>query len=164
MTLQDNLKVEKALPAYPQPIDIAPLRRFELADFHRHTWLSARIAKAYPEMTERYVLGWLRGLIYNQEYCFQYQEHAVGLCNLVRSYGLQARPMIVEKFVFAEDPANSAHQEAAAQMYVEFAAWGKFMDCDRMLLVGQLSDVPKDMIKDRLGKALVEVKSYHVRL
>lgn len=162
MSLQENLRVEKALPAYP-PADIAPLRRFELADFHKHVWLSARLTKAYPEMGERYVLGWLRNLIYDATFCFQYQDHAVGLCGLVRAYGLQPRPMIVEKFVFAEDPANPAHVEAAAQMYVEFANWGTFMQCDRMV-VGSLTDVPKETIKAKIGKSLMETKEYYVRL
>ncbi len=162
MTLQENLRVEKALPAYPGA-EIAPLRRFELADFNRHTWVSGRLAKAYPDMGERYLLGWLRGLIYSSDYCFQYQDHAVGLAALVRSQALQPRPMVIEKFVFAEDPANPLHQEAALQMYDEFAKWGKFMDCDRMV-VGALSDVSREKIKDRLTKNIIEVKEYHVRL
>lgn len=162
MTLQDSLRVEKALPFRPVA-EIAPVRRFELADFHSHPWVFARLAKAYPEMGERYVAGWLRGLIYNNDYCFLFQEHAVGLAALERAHGLQPRPLIVEKFVFAHDPTLPAHLEAAAQMYDYFMKWAKTLGCDRMV-VGQLTDVPKDTIKEVCGSNLLEVKAYHVRV
>ena len=162
MNLQENLRVDKALPHRP-PTELAPLRRFDLADFHRHPWIFARLAKAYPEMGERYVAGWLRGLIYNNDFCFMYQEHAVGLAGLERAYGLQNRPLIVEKFVFAHDPANPEHVAAAAEMYASFSKWAKSMDCDRMV-VGQLTDVPRETIKEVCGSNLLEVKAYHVRV
>ena len=161
MTHVENLRVEKALPALPTR-DIAPLRRFELADFNRHSWIVKRLQKANPEISEQYAAGWLRGLIYSNDFCFRYQDHAVGLANLVRSHALQTRAMVVEKFVFAEDPQNPKHIEAAAQMYDQFVSWAKSLDADR-IIVEQLTDVPHDLIKERLGR-MMEVKQWVARV
>ena len=141
---------EKVLPAAPR--EVAPIRRFEIPDLSRHGgWLMGRLTAAYPYLTDRELQGWLRGLIYNPECLFLYQDNSVGMAQVVLNYTLTPKPVIYERFVFAEDKTNQTHLEQAADFYVEFERWAKNKSVET-ILVEELTDVPHEMIKDRLGR------------
>ena len=142
--------VEKALPVEPR--EVPPIRRFEIPDLSRHgSWLMGRLTKAYPYLTDRELQGWLRGLIYNPECLFLFQDNSVGMAQVVLNYTLTPKPVIYERFVFAEDKTNQAHLEQAADFYVEFERWAKNKSVET-ILVEELTDVPHEMIKERLGR------------
>ena len=143
--------VEKALPIIPKR-DASALRRFELGDLSRHGgWLMARLTAAFPRITSREMQGWLRGIVYSNEFCFLYQDNSVGLAQVVRTFTLTPKPVVQERFVFVEDKDNPEHVEQAANFDEEFGRWAKNKDCET-ILVEELTDVPHELIKDRLGR------------
>jgi hypothetical protein len=126
------------------------IRRFEIPDIDRHgMWLLQRIQRAYPHLDQRSVIGWLRGLIYNRENMFLFQEHSVGLAVLDRGETLNPKPLVRERFVFAQ---SDEHIDEAALFYPEFARWGRNMGCERMI-INEKTDVPLEKIKKILPEA-----------
>lgn len=143
--------VEKALPILP-PRASTPIRRFELGDLSRHGgWLITRLLAAYPHLTVRELQGWLRGIVYSNEFSFLYQDNSVGLAQVVRTSTLTPKPMLVERFVFAENKENSEHIEQAAAFYGEFGRWAKTQGIEN-ILVEEMTDVPHEQIKVHLGR------------
>ncbi len=151
--------VDKALPQLP--VRPAPaIRRFEIPDLARHGgWLMKRLIATYPYLSDRELQGWLRGLIYNPECLFLYQDNSVALAQVVLNYTLTPKPVIYERFVFAEDKANSAHVEQAAEFYAEFERWAKNKSVDT-ILVEELTDVPHDLIKKHLGRLFTRQQTF----
>lgn len=143
--------VEKALPILPVR-DPTPIRRLELADLSRHgIWLVARLLSAYPHLTQRELQGWLRGIVTSNEFLFLYQENSVALAQLIRNMTLTPKPIIYERFVFAEDKDNPAHIAQAAAFYGEIGRWAKTQSVEN-ILVEEMTDVPHDQIKEYLGR------------
>ena len=151
--------VEKALP--PLPVrEVSAIRRFEIPDLARHGgWLMGRLTKAYPHLTDREIQGWLRALIYNNECRFLYQENSVGMAQVVLNHTMTPRPVITERFVFAENKDDPAHVAQAANFYDEFARWAKNKSADT-ILVEELSDVPHELIKERLGRLFTRQQTF----
>jgi hypothetical protein len=138
-----------ALKLESYPINI---RRFQLPDLAQHGgWIMKRLIDRYPHQTERAMAGWLTGLISSNECLFLYQEHAVALAQLVNTYSLELKPVVQERFVFAEDASNELHIDMASNFYDEFSRWTKSMSIDK-LIVEEMSDVPHEKIKERLGR------------
>ena len=128
------------------------IRRFSVADLSRHGgWIMRRLIERYPHQNERYMAGWLNGLIASNESCFLYQDHAVALAQLVNTFNLDLKPVVQERFVWAEEPEKATHVEAAAQFYDWFAQWAKAMSIEK-IIVEEMSDVPHEQIKERLGQ------------
>lgn len=150
----------KVSPIVP-PREPTAVRRFELADLSRHNgWLYRKVLENFPRLeNERSVDSFLRGIIYSNEFLFLYQEHSVALAQLVRPYGLEARKIVKEQFVFAEAPRY--HQEAA-NFYKEFERWAKSKEAD-VIIVDEKTDVPPEMIKAQFPR-LSERKETFVRL
>ena len=143
--------VEKAFLIVPAPADQA-IRRFEIGDVSRHgAWLLPRLLAAFPHLTNRELQGWLRGLIYSPESLFLYQDNSVALAQRVGSHTLSPKPVVQERFVFAEDKTNDTHVAQAANFYSEFERWAKNQSIES-ILVEELTDVPHDAIKERLGR------------
>ena len=138
------------------PVDHAPVRRFELPDLHKHAgWLVPRLLKTYTHLNERSVLGWLQNILYNNEYHFLYQDHAIGLAQSMSAHTLSGLPVIHERFVWCEDPKNAEQQRQASHFYSEFARWAKMQGANTMI-VEENSDVPHEMVRDRLAKRVFE--------
>ena len=139
--------VDKALPSIP-PRDPLPVRRFELADLARHGgWLMERLLKAYHELSPRELNGWLRGIIYSNEFNFLCQPNSVALAQVVHTTTMTPKPVIYERFVFAESPEFI---EQAAAFYVEFERWAKNQHVET-IFVEEMTDVPHELIKKVLG-------------
>ena len=143
--------IDKALPILPVR-EALPIRRFEIADLARHGgWLMDRLLKALPHLTNRELQGWLRGIIYSNEFLFLYQDHSVALAQVLRNMTMTPKPVIYERFVFAEDKENAEHVEQAGEFYAEFERWAKSQSVET-ILVEELTDVSHDAIKKRLGR------------
>ena len=146
-------------------VELPAVRRFELADIAQHSkWLLTRIVRAYPHLNDRTALGFLNNMIYNADYFFCYQPHAVGLMQVERAHMLTPDALVREKFVWVEDPKNEAHVDEALAFYPEFARWGERFGA-KIMLVGENSDVPIDKIRSVFdGKRIFTREQKFVRL
>lgn len=132
-------------------IELPAIRRFDLADLTRHgSWLVPRLTAAL-ELPEQRLAGWLRGMIDSSDFLFLYQEHSAALAEMQRVNGLADKPVVRERFVLVEDTESAAHIKEAAGFYDEFARWAKNLGAE-IILVEELSNVPHEMIKERLGR------------
>lgn len=144
--------VERQAEAAAKHQDVPPpagnMRRFQLPDLDRHgRWLVERLSKAYPHRTERELMGWLRGLLYSNEFMFLYQDHAVALAVMTRAHPLEQKPIVQEMFVFAKE----GHDREAVAFYGEFVRWAKNMGVET-IIVEAMSDVSHDAIKEKMGR------------
>lgn len=141
----------------------APTRRFELADLSQHgPWLMKRFAAMLPDVHEIRVAGYLRGLIYDNEHFFRYQDHAVALFQMIHSPGIKTVKIAQERFVWVEDREDKAQLEYAADFYIDARQWAQRMGAERMI-VCESSDVPKALIEQRLGRVF-DTKVSHARI
>lgn len=132
----------------PLPIQI---RRFEEPDLCKHTWIMARMQTRYPQHNERSLATFLRGLFFNNEYLFLYHDYGCALAQVIRTFTLEAEPIVQERFVWAADPENALHVAAAAEFYSEFERWAKGLGVSK-ILVEDWSDVPHEKVREKLGR------------
>ena len=145
------------------PAPAATPRRFSIADLNTHgAWVMKRLAKSYPEVHEQVIAGWLRSYINSNEHLFLSLPGAVALAQIVNSLDLDAKPVVVERFVWAANKANPDDVEAAASLYGHIAQWAKRLGCS-ILIVDEASDVPRDVIHDKFGRVYQRPQQY-VRL
>ncbi len=71
----------------------------------------------FPDLPEKYVAGYLSGLIFDNEHAFFYQDHAVALAQMVHSPGIKTVKVVQERFVWVEDIKNKDQLENAAGFY-----------------------------------------------
>lgn len=137
-------------------VDVVDIRRFELADLSQHGgWIMERLLKVYPHQTERSLAGWLRGILSLNTVLFLYLPHAVAFAEVVRASTLSAEQLVVERFVFCQ----KGHEAEAAEFYREIARWAKSMDV-KTLLVEELSDVPHELVTERLGRIFTRTQKF----
>ena len=128
--------------------DAPSMRRFELPDLTNHGgWITKRLLTAFPHRTAQDLAGWLRGILYSNEFLFLYQDHGVALATVTRAHPLEPRPIVQEMFVLVEE----GHVQEGAVFYDWFVRWAKAQSIDT-IAVEALSDVPHDMIKERVGR------------
>ena len=139
------------------------VRRFDIADLSTHgAWLMKRFAAKFSEMREQAIAGYLRGLIYDNEHTFLYQEHAVALAQFVHSPGIKPVRLVQERFVWVEDKTDKDQLEFAADFYDHIRQWAKGKDAER-IIVCEDTDVPKSLIEARLGR-VYDTKVSHARV
>ncbi len=132
------------------------LRRFERPDVERHgQWLVPRFVKAFPHLSNHPALSFMVNVIYSNEFMFLYQPHGVALAQVVTEHVLQPEPIVWERFAFLEDPTDPRQHVEGAEFYTEFERWAKQKQA-KLLVVEQQSDVPRDVIKERLGRIYVQ--------
>ena len=132
-------------------IELPAIRRFSLGDLSScGPWLMPRLTAAL-ELPEQRVGAWLRSMIDSNEHLFQWQPHSVALAEVQRVNGLADKPIVRERFVFAENPDDLTHVKEAAGFYDEFRRWAKSLGAE-IILVEELSNVPHDLIKEKLGR------------
>ncbi len=141
----------------------ALIRRFEPADLSKHgPWLLKRFAVVFPDLPEKFVAGYLSGLIFDNEHAFFYQDHAVALAQMVHSPGIKTVKVVQERFVWVEDIKNKDQLENAADFYAHIKVWGIRQGAER-IIVCENSDVPKPLIEQWLGR-LFDTKITHARV
>jgi hypothetical protein len=143
--------------------ELAPARRFEVADLSKHgPWLLKRFAAKFPDLTESQIGGYLRGLTTANASMFLYQENAVALAEVVYSAGIKRSMIVQERFVWVEDRTDKDQLEDAADLYDHMRAWAQGLGAER-IIVCEDSDVPKTLIEQRLGR-LFDTKISHARI
>jgi hypothetical protein len=156
------MPAEALKPVAPPPVVYAEVRRFELPDLDTHArWFMPRFLKEYPHLNERSAIGFLRGIIYSNEFLFLFQEKGVALAQAMGSGGLEAEPIVWERFVWVENPADAGQQQAASLFYSRIAKWAKGMGVTK-IHVEENSDVPHDMIKAQCGR-IYETQQKYIR-
>jgi len=144
--------------------EIATMRRFEIADLSSHgPWVLKRLLTAFPTMTEQSAGGFLRSLIYSNEYLFLFQEHAVGLAQQVSGYDMRPHPIIQERFVFVENKSDPDQVEAAADFYTEFYRWALLKGVEE-IIVDENTDVPRALIEDRTRARLFKREMMYLKV
>lgn len=149
-----------AAQVVPPPVKVLELpvvRRFQLPDFDTHAaWLLPRLLKLCPHMNERAMVSYLRGVLYEQDYLFLFQDNAVALAQVITHHGFAAQPILWERFVLAREPKYAA---SAVAMYAEFERWGKMKGLS-VMIVEEATDVPHDIIKERLGRLFTRQQTF----
>ncbi len=119
-----------------------------MPDLSEHgPWVTERLLKFYPFLTQQRLFGWLNSILYSNDFLILYQPHAVGLAKIVTGYMLSPIPIIQEEFVFVENKEDADQVDAAVAFYADFARWSKALGSDILLLAPERSDVPTDKIK-----------------
>jgi len=139
------------------------VRRFSIADLSQHgAWILRRLQILFPDMPEQWIGGWMRGLIWNNEHLFLYQDHAVSLAQIVHSPGIKTTKVVQERFVWVENREDKEQLALAADFYTHMKVWAGRQGAER-IVVCESSDVPKSLIEARLGR-LFDTKISHARV
>ncbi len=132
----------------PLPIITERIRRFSEADLSMHgQWILKRLQQAHPTDSERSLIGWLRNLNFDNASLFLATDNGVALFQVTSVFTLAHKPIIIERFVFAME----GHAGEAAEFYTEAAKWAKSQSI-KDIIVEEMSDVPHDLIKEKLGR------------
>lgn len=136
--------------ALKEIIHPSTLRRFALPDLDTHgLWLLPRLEAAFPHLNQRFLLGWIRNLLYDNANLFLFQDHSVALFQLTNIYSLAPKPEIIERFVFCQE----GFAKEASNFYEEVARWAKPQGIEK-IWVEEMSDVPHELIKEKIGRIL----------
>ena len=142
--------------ALKEPTIQATLRRFALPDLSTHgTWLLPRLTPSFPHLNDRFILGWIRNLLYDNANLFLYQDHSVALFQLTSVYSLAPKPEIIERFVFCQD----GFQTEGGAFYAEVARWAKPQGIEK-IWVEEMSDVPHEVIKENIGRIFTRQQQF----
>lgn len=156
-----------ALPAQVMEPEISQQvypRRFELPDLSQHGgWMLKRLLAKYKHLTEQQLAGWLRGIIYSNEFFCQWLPHAVALFQVERAHTLNPQPLIREHFVWALDPKNPDHINEAAEFYTAVLQWARSQNAGT-IIVEENSDVPHELIKSKCEARVFSREQKFVRL
>lgn len=136
-----------------QVADQGPLiRKFSTADLSLHgSWIVPRMMKAYPHLNERAVATFLQNIEFNNEYLFLFRDDSVALAQISMAHALTGPAVVYERFVWCKDPTDKVQQQNAAEFYVHIRRWAKQLGVE-VLIVEESSDVPHDMIKEKIGR------------
>lgn len=136
------------LAALKEPTAAPQVRRFMLPDLDRcGNWLIPRIMSAYPHLSQRFVIGWIRNILYDNAYLFLYQDNGVALFQMTPVYSLTPPGVVIERFVFMK---NDQDKNGGA-FYTEALRWAQGLNV-KEILVEEQSDVPHEVIKDAVGR------------
>ena len=137
-----------AVVALKEPEVQSTMRRFALPDLDTHgAWILKRIALAFPHLNDRFLLGWIRSLLYDNANLFLYQDNGVALFQTIGIFSLAHKPIVIERFVFCQE----GHVKQGAEFYTLAAEWAKSQGIEQVF-VEELSDIPHDLIKEKIGR------------
>ena len=88
-----------------------------------------------------------------------FQHASLALAQVVQSHALTGPSVVYERFVWCENPEDKAQQRHAAEFYVHIRRWAKQMGIDT-LIVEESSDVPHDLIKEKLGRIFSRTQQF----
>jgi hypothetical protein len=151
---------EPALKIEPKPVNI---RRFYIADLTTHgPWIMQRLLKAYPNQNERSVIGWLNGVIDQNEYLCLTSPNAVCFAERFCLDPLSGKMLVREKFIWCKDPDNALQQAEAADFYPVMIKWARDQGIDKVI-VCERSDVPVEKVREKFTR-LHEFKTVFARV
>ena len=143
---------------------VPPIRRFGLADLTEHgVWIMNRMLKIFPNHNERSIIGWLNGVLDQNDYLCLIMPHAVCFAERITPDQLVHKMVVREVFVWCQDPQNAKQQADAAHFYNHMAQWARFQGIDKVI-VGERSDVPLTKIREMFDGRLHEFKTVFARL
>lgn len=143
---------------------VSPPRRFERPDIERHgVWLLPRFNTAFPHLNNQQAMSFMVNVLYSNEFMFLYQDHGVALAQVMNEHTLQPEPMIWERFVFLENAENPRHVEEGATFYDEFVLWAKRKQIVT-LVIDQCTDVPREVIKQRMPGRVLSQEHWIVKV
>ncbi len=154
------------MPELAEKIEFKPpeIRRFYLADLtEQGSWILERLLKIYPNQNQRSIIGWLNGVIDNNEFLCLYMPHAVCFAERASIDRLSGKQIIREIFVWCEDPDNALQQRNAAEFYAHMVDWAKHQGIDK-IIVCERSDVPIATVREKFGGRLHEIKTVFARV
>jgi len=153
----------EALKVAPVPVPqllFAEVRRFDLPDIDRHgAWFLPRFLKEFPHVNERAAIGFIKSCLYDNEYLFLFQEKAAALFQAVGSGSLEPQPIVWERFVWLQDPADAEQQKAAAMFYSRALKWAQQKGVD-IVHVDNSTDVPRELIKVAAGRVFETAQAF----
>lgn len=154
---------EAAIKLEQVELPIPFIRRFERPDIDRHAaWFIPRMLKTYPHLTDRSIQTWLFNILDSNEFMFLFQETGIALAQYVQ-YGLRAEGIVEEQFVWVADPKDDVQVAQAAHFYPHFYEWAKRKSLTTVV-VEENSDVPHELVKEKLGRRLFERKLIYARV
>jgi hypothetical protein len=135
-------------------------RRFYLPDLQtKGTWLLERLKEFYKSSTEPELMSWLRGVMSSDQFMFIHTSHAIALAQITRE-ALSAKPRVKELFVLCD---NEQCWDEGAYLYSVLKDWAVAIGSSEMI-VETFSDVPRDMIKARVGGGMFKRDQVFVKL
>lgn len=147
------------MPAAAAEVLIAPtalpeIRRLQIPDLDRHAgWFLPRFQKTFPHLNQRQAIGFLKNVIYDNEFLFLFQNNAVAMAQAMSAHGLDASTIIWERFVWVADPTDQDQLEQASHFYTEFLTWAKRKSV-AIVHIEENTDVPHELIRSRVGRVL----------
>jgi hypothetical protein len=148
------LKIEPRLP---------DIRRFGIADLTDHgPWIMERLIKAYPNQNERSIIGWLNGIIFQNEFLCLTMPDAVCFAETLSTDHLSGKKAVREIFVWCRDPDNALQGLDAAEFYPWMSRWAKEQGIDKVI-VCERSDVPIERVREKFNR-LHEFKTVFARV
>ena len=140
------------------------ITRFSLANLtDAGPWILERLLKAYPNQNDRSIIGWLNGVIYNNEFLCLYQPQTVCFAERTPRDRLGGKMVVRELFVWCEDAKDPAQMAAALEFYPHMVDWARSQGIDRVI-VCERSDVPLEDVREKLGGKLHELKTLFARV
>ena len=140
----------------PAPV----IRRFDTADLSQHgAWILPRLMQTYKHLNERAAATFLQTIIYNNEYLLLFSDSGVALAQIMAAHSLDAKPIVYERFVWVENREDKEQIKNAAEFYVSFYRWAKSQGVE-VIIVEENTDVPHDMIKDKLGRIFTRQQQF----
>lgn len=145
-------------------IELPAIRRFYVADLTESgPWIMDRLLKAYPNQNQRSIIGWLNGVIDNNEFLCLYLPHCVCFAERYCPDMLTGKMWVREKFIWVEDPSDADQITSAVEFYPFMMDWARHQSIDRVV-VHERSDVPIERVRERLGGKLHEYKTMFARV
>lgn len=150
-----------AEPALKLVEKLAPtIRRFDTADLSQHgAWIMPRMLQAFPHLNERGVATFLQTVNYNNEFLFLFAETGVALAQIMSAHTLTAKPIVYERFVWVANKDDKEQVKHAAEFYTEFNKWARSQSAE-VIIVEENTDVPHDMIKEKLGRIFTRQQQF----
>lgn len=125
-----------------------PISRFVFPDFTTHgPWLMDKLHKKWPQVTDRSLVGWLKGCIDQSAFHFVKTAHAVALSEIVHK-PLCSIPDVREVFVLVDGKPDSYAEGAA--LYAEMKGWAKNIGA-KEIIICSFSDVSPTLIREAIG-------------
>ena len=121
-----------------------------------------RLLKAYPNQNQRSVIGWLNGVIDNNEFLCLHMPNGVCFAERMSPDRLSGKMVVREIFVWCQDPENALQVRDATEFYSWMARWAKEQGIDK-LIVCERSDVPIEEVRKKFTR-LHEIKTMFARV
>ena len=155
-----------SMPAHAEATAAKPApRRFELPDLSQHgQWVLKRLLTVYKHLNEQQLAGWLRGVVYSNEFLFLYLPRGIALFQVERAHTLNPAPIIRQHFVWVQNPADQEQVVAASEFYSKVMTWAKQQSASTIVGIDLNSDVPQEMVKDKCEKRVFTREEKFVRL